>query len=55
MTNTNQFSRIEEAIEDLRGLNPNSKLISLSARTDEGMDEWIQWIEDAYQKCTTQK
>ena len=47
--------RVEEAIEDLRGLNPNSKLISLSARTDEGMDEWIQWIEDAYQKCTTQK
>ena len=44
-----------EAVEDLNGLNPNSRLISLSAKTEEGMSEWIQWIEEAYQKCAVQR
>ena len=45
---------MEEAEEDLSGLNPNSHLLPLSARTNEGLDTWIQWVEDAYKKCAQQ-
>lgn len=40
---------VEQAVEDLRGINPESGLIPLSARTNEGMEQWLQWIEQAYQ------
>lgn len=42
---------VEMAIEDLKGINPESKLYQLSARTQEGMDSWYSWIEEAYQAC----
>lgn len=45
---------VEMAIEDLKGINPDSKLISLSSRTDEGMDEWFTWIRNAYKQCQKQ-
>lgn len=40
---------VDEAIEDLKGINPESKLIQLSANTEEGLDRWIDWIRTAYQ------
>lgn len=46
---------VDEAIKDLKDINPNSKLISLSARTKEGLDEWCNWIKDAYEQCQRQQ
>lgn len=40
---------VEQAAADLAGINPESSLIPLSARTNEGMERWLQWIEQAYQ------
>lgn len=45
---------VETAIEDLKGINPESKLLPLSARTQEGMDSWYLWIDEAYQTCLKQ-
>lgn len=45
---------VEMAIEDLKGINPESNLLQLSARTQEGMDSWYSWIEEAYQACLKQ-
>ena len=45
---------VEMAIEDLKGINPESKLIQLSARTQQGMDDWYSWIEKAYEACLKQ-
>jgi hydrogenase nickel incorporation protein HypB len=42
---------VEEAISDLNGLNPESKLLTISARTGEGFNSWIQWIEGAFEQC----
>ncbi|WP_423407140.1 hydrogenase nickel incorporation protein HypB [Heyndrickxia sp. MSNUG] len=43
--------RIDEAVRDLEGINPDSKIIPVSARTKEGLDRWYGWIEEAYQSC----
>ncbi len=40
---------VEEAISDLRGINPNSSLIALSSTTGEGIEEWFAWLRTAYQ------
>lgn len=32
--------------ERVRKLNPNAKVIPISARTGEGLDEWAQWLRD---------
>ena len=45
---------VEKAIEDLKAINPESKLIALSARTKEGLNEWFAWIEGAYNACQQQ-
>lgn len=45
---------IEMAKKDLEALNANSSIISLSARSGEGFDAWIQWIKDAYNACQKQ-
>lgn len=45
---------VEMAIEDLKGINPQSNLLQLSARTQQGMDDWYSWIEKAYEACTKQ-
>ncbi|MFV9510548.1 hydrogenase nickel incorporation protein HypB [Tepidibacillus sp. LV47] len=42
---------VQQAIEDLKGINPESRLIQLSAKTEEGLEEWLNWIRGAYQKC----
>lgn len=36
---------VEAAVEDLHNMNPASGLIPLSARTGEGMEQWLAWIE----------
>ncbi|WP_028552961.1 hydrogenase nickel incorporation protein HypB [Paenibacillus sp. UNC451MF] len=40
---------IEEAVRDLKAIQPNSALLPLSARTSEGMESWFGWIDNAYQ------
>ncbi|CAM3897183.1 hydrogenase nickel incorporation protein HypB [Mesobacillus zeae] len=45
---------VEEAIGDLQGINPESKMIQLSARTKEGLDTWFTWIEGALAACKPQ-
>lgn len=42
---------VAEAIRDLEGINPESKLISVSAKTKEGLEEWFAWVEEAYKQC----
>ncbi|MFS0784712.1 hydrogenase nickel incorporation protein HypB [Bacillus sp. 1P06AnD] len=42
---------VDTAKVDLQAVNPESRLITLSARTKEGLEEWIHWIEEAYQSC----
>ncbi|MGG3561455.1 hydrogenase nickel incorporation protein HypB [Neobacillus rhizosphaerae] len=42
---------VEEARKDLSEINPESILISLSARTKEGLHDWFSWIEGAYERC----
>ena len=41
---------VEEAIQDLKEINPLSRLIEISARTEDGMQEWIYWIKKAYKQ-----
>lgn len=45
---------VEQAIEDLKGINPDSSLMMVSSKTDEGIDQWINWIRSAYQECQRQ-
>lgn len=46
---------VEKAIEDLKAINPESKLLALSAKTKDGLDEWFAWIEGAYHACQQQQ
>jgi hydrogenase nickel incorporation protein HypB len=43
---------LEEAVRNLKEINPQAQLKALSAKTGEGMEEWINWIKDAYRQCT---
>jgi hydrogenase nickel incorporation protein HypB len=43
---------IEEAKRNLKEINPQAQLKALSANTGEGMEEWIDWIKNAYHQCT---
>lgn len=43
---------LEEAQILLKEINPQAQLKALSAKTGEGMEEWINWIKDAYRQCT---
>lgn len=45
---------VAEAIRDLEGINPESKLITVSAKTKEGLEEWFAWVEEAYKQCCLQ-
>lgn len=37
---------VEAVIERAKSLNPNIKIIPISARTGEGIDEWATWLKD---------
>ncbi len=41
---------VKMAMEDLLGINPQSRLIQVSSRTGEGLDEWLSWIKQAYKQ-----
>lgn len=45
---------LEEAKRNLEEINPQSQLKAVSAKTGEGIEEWINWIKDAYRQCTKQ-
>ncbi|WP_019241705.1 MULTISPECIES: hydrogenase nickel incorporation protein HypB [Bacillus] len=45
---------VETAKQDLLAINPESKLITLSARTKDGLDDWFAWIDQAYDVCVKQ-
>lgn len=45
---------VDTAIEDLKGINPDSRLIKVSSRTEEGLDEWYTWIKQAYLQSQNQ-
>ncbi|PWC23023.1 hydrogenase accessory protein HypB [Brenneria roseae subsp. roseae] len=36
---------LEECVANARRINPDIQVIALSARTGEGMDEWLGWLE----------
>ncbi len=38
---------VSAAMDNARKVNPNIKILTVSARTGEGLDHWIQWIEAA--------
>lgn len=42
---------IEEAKKDLASINPQAQLLELSAQTGDGIEDWINWIKNAYLKC----
>ena len=42
---------IEQAVLDLKAVNPQSRLLSLSAHTGEGMEEWLDLIRSVYQNA----
>ncbi len=43
---------IEEAVEDLKNINPSSRLIPVSARKGTNLEEWYAWIDKAYEEWT---
>ncbi|ADC48334.1 hydrogenase accessory protein HypB [Alkalihalophilus pseudofirmus OF4] len=45
---------LSEAREDLKNIHPAAAFKALSAQTGEGMEDWINWIKEAYQKRTKQ-
>jgi len=45
---------VNMAIEDLEGINPDSKMLQVSSRTEEGLDEWFSWIRQAYTRNQVQ-
>ncbi len=40
---------VDTAIKDLNGINPYSKLMSVSATTGEGIEAWVSWVKEAYE------
>lgn len=38
---------MEACIQRVKKLNPNIKIIPISAKTGEGVDEWVDWLYDA--------
>lgn len=39
---------MDDFIRNARSINPDLELITLSAKTGEGMDAWYRWIDDQY-------
>lgn len=39
---------VEQALKDLEAIQPKSALMPISARTNEGMEQWYAWIDNAY-------
>ncbi|MEG2117069.1 MAG: hydrogenase accessory protein HypB, partial [Clostridia bacterium] len=41
---------IEKCTERAKKLNPNIKVIPISARNGEGIDEWASWLKEEVRK-----
>ncbi|KAF0205283.1 MAG: hydrogenase nickel incorporation protein [Gallionellaceae bacterium] len=44
---------VEQAINNARRVNPDIEIIQLSATSGTGMDEWLNWIDNAEQSIAT--
>ncbi|MFG6497249.1 hydrogenase nickel incorporation protein HypB [Fictibacillus sp. UD] len=42
---------LEEAKKDLAAINPQSVFVALSAKTNEGFDQWLNWIREGCSRC----
>ncbi len=42
---------IDRAVNDIKTINKNSKIFQLSAKTNEGLDLWCQYLSDYAAKC----
>lgn len=40
---------VEDCIAHARRVNPDIEVITLSAQTDEGLKDWLDWLEEQYQ------
>ena len=40
-------SDIEKAKENIKNLNPNATILCVSAKSGEGMDEFVDWLKEA--------
>ena len=47
--------KVDAAIEFARRVNPDIKVIQVSATTGQGMDEWLQWLEVGARDTATKK
>ena len=45
---------VEKCLDYARQINPHIKIIQLSAKTGEGMDEWYDWLKDQSAKASEQ-
>ncbi|UAL53557.1 MULTISPECIES: hydrogenase nickel incorporation protein HypB [Metabacillus] len=45
---------LEEARRDLEAINPQAQFKAVSAKSGEGMVDWINWIKDAHFQCIKQ-
>jgi hydrogenase accessory protein HypB len=45
---------LDRARRDLRAINPESRLMPVSARSGQGFDDWLNWIKEAWQACRKQ-
>ena len=45
-----QFN-IEQCMDYARRVNPNIKILQISATSGEGLPDWYQWIRQAHQRC----
>lgn len=45
---------LDQARRDLRAINPESRLMPVSARSGQGFDDWLSWIKEAFQACRKQ-
>ncbi|TMW71432.1 hydrogenase nickel incorporation protein HypB [Alteribacter natronophilus] len=42
---------VNRAKEDLRNINPAAGFLSVSAKTGDGMDDWISWLKREAEQC----
>ena len=46
-----QVIHSEDAVEDrIKKLNPDAKVIFISAKTGEGFEEWVDWLRNEIQE-----
>jgi len=46
---------MERVIADIRAVNPDAKILKISATTGEGMQDWYNWLAENKQKTSTEK